>query len=283
MPELPELEALREYLESVLSTRKIMKVETFYHTVLRYPSPNEFKELLTEAKLDHIDRIGRMLRFIFTKHELIIHLYIDHGLTGRLMFKKSKTKLPSKIVISLEFDNDKTLIYHDLRLHGAIWLYSAQKGIMIDHPKVIENYGPGILEISESDFTTRIKKHRGEIKGILTNQKVITGIGNAYSDEILFDAGIHPFTKRTDLNQDEIKKLYFSCRNVLSKATKDIFKMISSIEEFDEKKWRKSLFKVHLKGREACSNCNRPISTIKAKRVTNFCRKCQPSKNRNFI
>lgn len=283
MPELPELEAIREYLGVILSNRKIMKAETFYHTVLRFPSSDEFKEQLKGSRLDQIDRIGRVLRFIFKKQDKIIHIYIDHGLTGRLTFKNLETKTPSKIVVSLEFDNNKTLIYHDSRLHGAIWLYSAQRDILIDHPKIIDNYGPGILEISESVLCERIKKHRGEIKGIITNQKVITGIGNAYSDEILFDAGIHPFTKRTDLTREEIKKLYFSSQNVLSKATKDIFKMLSDTGEFNQKNWRKILFKVHLKGGEPCPTCNHPISLIKSRRLTNFCRKCQPSKNRNFI
>lgn len=283
MPELPELEALREYLENVLSTKKVLKADTFHHTVLRFPSSDKFKEQLEGSTLDKIGRMGRVLLFIFKKHDTIIHLYIDHGLTGRLKFKNPEAKTPSKIVVSLEFDNNKTLIYHDSRLHGAIWLYSAQKDFMIDHPKIIDNYGPGVLEISESVFVERIKKHRGEIKGIITNQKVFTGIGNAYSDEILFEAGIHPFSKRTDLTREEIKKLYFSCRNVLSNATKDIFKMISDTEEFNQKNWRKILFKVHLKGGEPCSTCNHPISLIKSRRLTNFCRKCQPSKNRNFI
>ncbi len=284
MPELPELEAIREYLTNVLSQRTIKVIETYYHTVIRYPSANDFEKWLQGARLIQIDRIGRILRFSFKKSELFFHLYVDHGLTGRLTFKSLLKKIPSKTVLSLEFENDKTLIYHDSRLHGTIWLYSALNKEKMDYPSIIDDYGPDILEISEVDFLERIRKYRGEIKGILTNQKFVTGIGNAYSDEILFMANIHPFSKKTKLNKEELKKLFLSCQNVLSSAKDDILAMLSQTGEFDEKKWRKKILRVHLKGKnEQCPICGHSISTIKSKRMTSFCRKCQPSKNKNFI
>lgn len=284
MPELPELEAIREYLTNVLSQRTIKAIKTYHHTVIRYPSANDFEKWLQGAHLIQIDRIGRILRFSFKKSDLFFHLYVDHGLTGRLTFKSLLKKIPSKTVLSLEFDNDKTLIYHDSRLHGTIWLYSALNKEKMDYPSIIDDYGPDILEISEADFLERIRKYRGEIKGILTNQKFVTGIGNAYSDEILFVANIHPFSKKTKLNKEELKKLFLTCQNVLSSAKDDILIMLSQTGEFDEKKWRKKILRVHLKGKnEQCPICGHSISTIKSKRMTSFCRKCQPSKNKNFI
>jgi formamidopyrimidine-DNA glycosylase len=283
MPELPELEAIRKYLNKLLFKNKIIDIETFYHTVIRYPSANEFKELLQEARFLQIDRFGRMLRFSFKKPQIFLHLYIDHGLTGRLTFKHQEMKIPSKTVLSLKFDNNKSLIYYDSRLHGAIWLYSAQNGEEMDHPLVIDKYGPDIMQITEMEFVERLKKYRGEIKGILTNQKFVTGIGNAYSDDILHKAKIHPFSKRTDLNQEEIERLFQACQNVLSEAKSGIYEMISETGEFNEKKWRNNLLRVHLKGGEACFVCGHSISTIKSKKVTSFCRRCQPSKNKNFI
>ncbi len=282
MPELPELEAIREYLNKSLLKSTIINVETYYHTVIRNQSINDFKKLLQDAKLIQIDRIGRMLRFSFEK-SYFLHLYIDHGLTGRLAFKQEKKKKPSKTVLSIKFDNNKTLIYHDSRLHGAIWLYSAQNEDQIDHPLVTGNYGPDILQITELEFIERLHKYRGEIKGILTNQKFVTGIGNAYSDDILHLAKVHPFSKRTDLNNEEIGKIFHACQNVLSGAKADIYEILSITGEFNEKKWRNKILKVHLKGGEACFACGHSISTIKSKKMTSFCRQCQPSKNKNFI
>lgn len=282
MPELPELEAIREYLNESLSKSTIINVETYYHTVIRNHSVSDFKKLLQDAKLSQIDRIGRMLRFSFKK-SLFLHLYIDHGLTGRLTFKHELKKIPSKTVLSIKFDNNKTLIYYDSRLHGAIWLYSAQNEDQIDRPLVIDNYGPDILQITKLEFIERLQKYRGEIKGILTNQKFVTGIGNAYSDDILHLAKIHPFSKRTDLNKEEIEKLFHACQNVLSGAKANIYEILSTNGEFNEKKWRRKTLKIHLRGGEACFVCGHSISTIKSKKMTSFCRRCQPSKNKNFI
>ena len=68
--------------------------------------------------------------------------------------------------------------------------------------------GPDALEVTEEEFRARIRKHTGAIKNILTNHKFIAGIGNAYSDEILFEARIDPFRKRTTMSDDDIGRLY---------------------------------------------------------------------------
>ncbi|MFX0051985.1 MAG: DNA-formamidopyrimidine glycosylase family protein, partial [Candidatus Hermodarchaeota archaeon] len=123
MPELPEIEAIRLYLSKILSGHAINFVKSYQHTVIRNPSAGEFVKLLEGAVLDRIERIGKILLFLLDKDESKLYLYIDHGLTGRLAWGSLSGDVPKKAVFSLEFSNKNNLIYHDKRLHGAIWLY----------------------------------------------------------------------------------------------------------------------------------------------------------------
>ena len=283
MPELPELEGISRYLNEELSGNIITNVQTYKHTVIRNKMSDDIQIMLKGGKLQNIARIGKILQFQFTKVNENILLYIDHGLTGRLAWSKKKN--PSKTIISISFNSGSTVIYHDKRLHGSIWLYRSKINENLPKPPKLKSYGPDILFISEEKFIDRIKKFRGEIKGILTNQEFVTGIGNAYSDEILYEAQIHPFTKRTQLTTNETKQLYLICIDVLTEGTKKITDWLFSTDKLNNQRfWRQKLFKIHLRDGQPCLRCGKSISTIKAnRRVTNFCRTCAPSKNKNFI
>ncbi|UCG01041.1 MAG: hypothetical protein JSW11_15665 [Candidatus Heimdallarchaeota archaeon] len=283
MPELPEIEAIRKYLSLTLSNQVIIDIKTLKHTVIRNLSASDFEDLLYLATLKQIERIGKILRFILHKRELTLNMYIDHGLTGRLAWSASK-KLPKKTVFSMVFKEGKTLIYHDSRLHGAIWLFVSKNNEPCGYPEKIDSFGPDILQISKEAFIKRLKRFNGEIKGILTNQKFVTGIGNAYADEIMFEAKIHPFDKRTQLTEEEKSKIYFACKKILTNSLEKINHMLSETQKLNNQKyWRQHIFRIHLRGKQPCPICSNPISTIKAKRFTNFCRKCQNPRNRSFF
>jgi len=79
--------------------------------------------------------------------------------------------------------------------------------------------GPEALDVSREDFKARLKPYRGEIKGVLTRSEFVAGIGNAYADEILWWARIHPFRKKTSLTPDEVDRLYDGMRACLLDAT----------------------------------------------------------------
>ncbi|MFX0015436.1 MAG: DNA-formamidopyrimidine glycosylase family protein [Promethearchaeota archaeon] len=284
MPELPEIQAICEYLNSVISEEVVTEVKTFQHTVIRTPSAREFEKSLLDSTLDQIERMGKILRFSFHKSELFLKLYVDHGLTGRLGWLSNSWKIPAKTVFTIKFSNDRKLIYHDSRFHGAIWLFYSDNESSIEYPAVIERFGPDIFQVSEDEFNKRLQKFNGEIKGILTNQKFVTGIGNAYADEILFKARIHPFTRRPQLTEKEKSTLYLACREILTKSANKIAYILNNTQKLNNKQyWRQQIFQIHLKGKEPCPICGNSISTIKAKRLTNFCRNCQIPKNRNFI
>ena len=119
----------------------------------------------------------------------------------------------------------------------------------------------------------RLKAFRGEIKGILTQGKCVAGIGNAYADEILWAAYLHPYRKRTQLSKEEIERLHSATQITLLDA---IEKVRMEMQENIERKPRDFL-SIHMKTGEPCPRCDTPISLVKAnQRITNYCRKCQP-------
>ena len=132
--------------------------------------------------------------------------------------------------------------------------------------------GPDALEVSEEEFRERIKKHSGAIKNILTNHKFVAGIGNAYSDEILWAARLAPFRKRASLAPDEVDALYEAMRSVLGWAIAELRGLVPPRLEVEQR----DFLKVHRKGGQACSRCGTRLSEVSAGGfVTSFCRGCQ--------
>jgi formamidopyrimidine-DNA glycosylase len=135
--------------------------------------------------------------------------------------------------------------------------------------------GPDVLDpaLTEDAWRERIRKHTGQIKSILVNLRFVAGIGNAYSDEILWEARIHPYRKRTTLSDDEIGALYRATRSVLQWACEVVAEKMS--DSLDYREWRDHL-KVHRRGGQPCPRCGTTISEITAgQRITSFCRTCQ--------
>ena len=123
------------------------------------------------------------------------------------------------------------------------------------------------------EFVVRLGGFHGEIKGILTRGRVIAGIGNAYSDEVLFAAGIYPFRKRKALSAEELRRLYEKSREVVEEA---ISVLRERMGENIHVKVRDFL-RVHSKGGSPCPRCGHNISQVTAnRRIASYCRRCQP-------
>jgi formamidopyrimidine-DNA glycosylase len=140
--------------------------------------------------------------------------------------------------------------------------------------------GPDALVVTEDEFRKRIRKHTGAIKNVLTNHKFIAGIGNAYSDEILWEARIEPFRKRSTLSDDEVGALYTAIRTVMDRAIAIVGEKFR--DDLDYEEWRDHL-KVHRKGGDGknkdegrCPRCGTHLTEISPnQRVTTYCRTCQ--------
>ena len=177
----------------------------------------------------------------------------------------------------MQLENGWQLRYSDRLLMGKIYVVPADAIMSVP---MFADMGPDALEVSEDEFRERIKKHSGAIKNILTNHKFIAGIGNAYSDEILFEARIEPFRKRTTMSDAGSAR----CTALHGKTLRRSIQIVSAkfSEGLNYSEWREHL-KVHRKGaatksREEgrCPRCGTHLTEISpSQRVTTWCRTCQ--------
>ena len=137
-----------------------------------------------------------------------------------------------------------------------------------------DDQGPSALDpdVILEVFKKRIKRHRGQIKNILRNQRFLTGIGNAYADEVLLYAGILPFRRKATLSDSEIASLFESMKKVLTRY-RDLLSNWSLDQLSREKR---DFLMIHGKGGDVCPLCGGRISEVTANRFkTNYCQTCQ--------
>jgi formamidopyrimidine-DNA glycosylase len=197
-----------------------------------------------------------------------LFLVINPKLTGRLQLAQPKEKRLPKTHLILSLSDGQQLRYVDQRTMGQIYL-AADLLQVPDYATL----GPEPFDVSPEEFNERLKPYRGEIKGVLTRGEFIAGIGNAYADEILWAAQLHPYRKRTSLTPEEIDRLYAAIKSVLRAAIEKIRVEMGDAIHLEPREF----MAVHMKSGEPCPRCGTPISVVSAnQRITNFCRTCQP-------
>jgi len=274
MPELPELEVVREVLARRVVGRTVAAVETLgSELVLRDLTQRGLAAALTGSTLVAVSRRGQFLTFTFQPPAGAapaepLYIVINPKLTGRLQLATAGEKRFTKTHVVLKLDDGQELRYIDQKSMGQLYLTPNVQAA----PGYAE-LGPEALEITGAEFAQRLRPYRGEIKGILIRGEFVAGIGNAYADEILWAARINPFRKRTQLTVAEIDRLYAAMRETLAAAI-DALRV-----EMGEAIHRepRTFLAVHLKAGQPCPRCGSPIAAVTAnQRVTNFCRTCQP-------
>ena len=214
MPELPEVETTVKGLK-IIRNQKINKVH-IHTNKLRFKIPNSLKKKLLNSKISNIRRIAKYIILDLNNyHSLVIHL----GMSGRLKigyFDFTKEKHDHLLIF---FNNKKILIFNDPRKFGFIDIV---KTISLMKKNYILNLGIDALskKLNSKYLDKKISRSEVPIKQILLNQKIISGIGNIYASEILFDSKISPLTRGKDLKISHKMKLIFSIRKILKKAIK---------------------------------------------------------------
>ena len=274
MPEIPELEHVAGVLRERLVGRRIAQVEVSRPIVIRLPR-QEFEDGLRGAALTEVRRSGKFLLFDWDRETTMA---VAPMLTGRFQWT-ADAKPHARTCFTLHFESknksgggDLAIRYIDERFLGKVYLTPAE---LLDTVPVLGEQGPDALDaaLTEEVFLERLRRYRGQVKNVLVNAKFIAGIGNAYVDEILFEAGVHPFTPVKDLSPERRSALYRAIGEVLRWAS------ARAAEEMGERIDRKprDFLRVHRKGGEPCPRCAAPISEVSPnRRITSFCRACQP-------
>ncbi len=268
MPEIPDLEAIRAFLNERIVGETIERAEFLIPVVFRV-TKDDFIRTLEGNAFGEIRRHGKFLLFPLADGQLLV---INAMLTGRFQYVEPEKKRRAKTCMALRFKNGFELRYWDERLMGKLYLVPIGK--LLEVPQFAD-MGPDALDMSRDEFKDGIRKFTGQIKNILVNHKFIAGIGNAYADEILFVAKLHPYRKRTALSDAEIDRLYDAVHSVFDWATPIVSELMRKELSYEE---RRDFLRIHRKGGEQCPRCGTRISEITAgQRITDFCRTCQPN------
>ncbi len=275
MPEVPDLEAIRKFFNRTVVGETIERVDTLIPVVIRVPR-DEFVRTLTGDALAEVQRHGKFLMFTLASGRIMV---VNAMLTGRFSLVGPSQKRHARTCFVLALSGGKELRYVDQRVMGRVYLTTPEE---LETLPQFGEMGPDVLspDLTEAVFRQRIKKYTGQIKSVLVNHKFVAGIGNAYADEILWQARLHPYHKRSQMTDEEVGALYQAVGEVLSWAEAIVWQKMG--ESLDYKEWRDHL-RVHRKGGEACPRCGNTISEITAgQRITNFCRRCQPEMPRGI-
>lgn len=274
MPELPEVETIVSELDQKVKGRKISDLEILEPKML-YGDPRLIKGL-------EIERIRRRAKLIIFDLSSNFHLIIHLKLTGQLIVKEKNEENkgldelgPTRIII--RFTDGSQINFNDLRKFG--WLKIVDEKQLSDILKK-ENYGPEPLEkdFTLEKFTSLLaQREKAQIKPLLMDQTFIAGIGNLYSDEILFYAGIHPKRRVGELTNAEIKKIHEGIKKILTEALK--YKG-SSLDTYRRTTGEKGTYEFHRKvyrrAGQKCLRCGSVIKSIKmGGRTACFCPNCQ--------
>lgn len=288
MPELPEVTTMVNGLREKTLKRSITDVWSDAKKIIKRPdSFSKFKRQVIGLKIEKIDRKGKVILISLNENKtLLVHPKMSgHFLFGKWKktaegWKPSKQGLlsdPMNRFIHLIFwlDNGYMLAFTDLRKFARIELWPTDK---LGEANLLNQIGEDALAITLKQFKEVLKSlKKWKIKPLLMNQKKIAGIGNIYSDEILFRARVNPFRTAESLKKGEIERIYRSIGVILRKAIKVSGSSISDFRRIDGDKGEfQKLTKVYGHQGEKCPKCGGLIETKKlAGRSAHFCPKCQ--------
>ncbi len=258
MPELPEVETIVRALAPRLRGQRIIGTRYWPSRVFR----GEFPPDLSGARVLQVRRYGKFVVADMDRGFLGIHL----GMTGKLLFDVA----PQKHTRAVWDFAGLSLTLEDIRQFGRV-LWGDEL------PEPIAVLGPDPLEVSREEFVSRAKQHRMPIKALLLNQHFLRGMGNIYTDELLFRAHLHPGCRTDELSKAALERAWIEMRVLLEEA---IGRGGSSISDYVNTAGEKGTFqlehRVYAREGEPCIVCGSPIQKIVLlQRGTHFCAQCQ--------
>ena len=250
MPEAPDLEVVREVLTRRVVGREITHARVLKPTVLRSLTAQDFAADVSGRAIEAVSRRGKFLLLTLSGDRMLI---INPMLAGALQICDPRERVYKRTCIILGLGENLELRYVDERQMGMVYYVVADQLSQVPR---LEEQGPDVLsdDISLDDFKARLRRYRGEIKGILTRGTFVAGIGNAYSDEVLFAAGISPFRKRRALSDGEVERLCHSLREV----TEDARTVLRERMGEDTHHKIRDFLQVHNKGGQPCPRSGNP-------------------------
>jgi formamidopyrimidine-DNA glycosylase len=274
MPELPEVETIKNQLQEKIVGKKIKAVKINLPKLVQATDIKDFEKKVVGARVEQVVRRAKLLIINLSNgYSLIIHL----KLTGRLIFRKKLGKEDAASHLIYQFSDDTFLCHHDIRQFGWVKLIKTSE---LEGYFQKENFGPEPLE---KEFTLEkfkellAKKPRQKIKPLLMDQTFIAGVGNVYAQEACWRAKILPTRIVKTLKEKEIEDLYHYLIKILKESIKYRGSSVDAYVDAEGKMGEYvSRLKVYDRENKKCYRCGVKIKKITlAGRGTYFCPNCQ--------
>jgi formamidopyrimidine-DNA glycosylase len=276
VPELPEVETVRRDLDATFAGRRIERVTVEgARTLRRHLDPSGVPVRLKGQRLQHAGRRGKYLLLDLDGGDvLVVHL----GMSGQLLTVDPAAPADRHTHLTVTWDEGPDLRFVDPRTFGEVWV-SEPDGTGVVPELAHLGFDPVIDAIGWKEWARRLGTRRTKIKPLLMDQGFVAGIGNIYSDEILWTAKVRHDRPANALTTREIKAVDRATTEILDQA---IAKRGSSLsdEQYRDLMGEAGSYQHHHKvyGREGrpCERCGRPITRLKAYgRSTWYCPRCQ--------
>jgi len=292
MPELPEVETIVRDLDREVRNRTFLDIWTDTKSLIKKDTLESFKKKIVGKKIIKVRRRAKnILIDLSDGYVLLIHQKIaGHLLLGEWELKGGKwiakkegplsnDPINKFLHVVFQMDDKRQLALSDARKFAKVELWKKEA---LENSKEFKELGPEPLEkdFTLDRFIELFKKKKGKIKQVLMDQNFISGIGNIYASEILFEAKIHPEEDVSKLDKNDLKRIYNATQRILQKSIElkgDSFSDFRTI--YGEKGKTQEIVKVYQKEGKKCPRCGGLIERIKqGGRSSFFCPKCQTKK-----
>ena len=272
MPELPEVETVKNTLKRQILNKKIIDVNIYYKNLIEYPDVDLFKKQIRNQTINDIKRRGKWLLFELDDYFLLSHLRME----GKYLIRNLGDIVTKHEHIAFIFSDKTELRYQDVRKFGKMHLIEKKD---LNNRKPINELGlePWDENLNVEYLKEKYKLKKLPIKTVILDQSIIVGIGNIYADEILFLAGISPLRKCNELNDEELKLIIDNTKKVLDLAIEEGGTTIRSYTSSEGVHGRfQQYLNVHNKEGMPCPICKEKIVKIRVGgRGTCYCVNCQ--------
>ncbi len=271
MPEIAEVETVRNTLKQLVLNKKIIDVNIIYPKIIE-SDIEEFKKNLIGSSFKDIDRIGKWLMFDTSSYYLLSHLRME----GKYFVKSHTDPIEKHEHIIICFEDETDLRYHDTRKFGRMNLV---KKCDIQKVEAISKQGieANSDKLNKEYIYNKIHNKKVPIKTLLLDQTIISGLGNIYANEVLFASRINPSKLGVDITLKECDSIVKSSKKIIDDAIK---KGGTTIKSYTSSLGVTGHFQqylmVHKREGESCKVCGTFIKKIKlGGRSTYYCPKCQ--------
>lgn len=278
MPELPEVETVKETLKQLVLHKTVSHVDLRWGRIIKFPEdPEQFKNLIKSQTIHDIRRRGKFLLFYLSNDVLISHLRME----GKYGLYEQGDPIDPHTHVIFHFTDGSELRYKDVRKFGTMHLY--EQGTEFDRAP-LKKLGPEPFEqgFNAGYLFDTLQKTTRVIKNVLLDQSVVAGLGNIYVDEVLFRSHIHPLTPAKKLSLEQCETITKQTRETLSEAIKAGGTTIRSYYNThgDIGLFQLKLFVYSQEGKP-CKICGVQIEKLKVGgRGTHICPNCQPKEDK---